>query len=293
MEIPIPAVKLKPDMILKILQIMVKHEDDSDIMRSQIVLSYRNKSSRIDEPSEKNILRAVTFPSLRKLGLIEGEGKEIKLTPNARNLLRVYKLRGMPGYKRKLSKLIYVTDKKNGQILHTLGDLKKKNGGIIPKDVFLSELKRKYKLKTEIDERILKDRMKRWFLYLFFVSFVNYANSNIQLNDVQVNACLKENLIKISKKKFVKTLIQEYNYLKNREKGLTYVPIPMLRDAVCKCFEKEGMMNEDFYEYLRSIERETKDYTILFSQPMLREEGGMFINERYFYYVSIYSKKGD
>ena len=126
-EIRIPAVKLKPELVFGILEIIDKYTDNPRILKQKIISFYRSKSLRSKAPSPKNIVRAVTFPSLRHLDLIDGYWPNISINPNGKVLLKTYQLSGLSQAKRKFGFIFYKVDKRTGEVIDTLLRLAKKD----------------------------------------------------------------------------------------------------------------------------------------------------------------------
>ena len=92
--------------------------------------------------------------------------------------------------------------------------------------------------------------------------------------------------MEISEDEFKKALFESYEQLKAKRKS-SYVPIPEVRDAVC---EVKSIWPDQFDQLLRDIAKETPNYLIYLSQPMIRESGGIRIGDKYFYFIAIYTK---
>src|SRR5438093_1622522 len=87
MEDRLPAIKLSPGLLRKVLSIIAKNEGDRKTMDKEIYQTHVVNSKRSEPPSFKNATRAVTYPSLRHLGLIYGEGSSIRLTAQGAAIL--------------------------------------------------------------------------------------------------------------------------------------------------------------------------------------------------------------
>lgn len=289
MDMKIPAVKLRPDLVFLFLDIIDRYKHNPSGMRKEIVRNYRNHSARHKPPSEKNIVRAVTFPSLRHIDLVEGVWPKIVLNPNGIEVLNSYRNQGVAAAKRKLGVVIHRVDLRTCSIIEVLEELAEVNE-IVGLNSLAETLEVRWRIRDEKEQRILVDRMKRWLQYLDYVDFVSYKKDFIKVQKSIIESAAKGEGIDISVGIFTQILLKEYEQiLRKRGGGSLYVPIPELRDAVCKRIP--GMLKDEFYDYFRSVRFTTSRYSIMLSEPMLRQEGGIRIGDKYYYYVSIYNRR--
>ncbi|MCK4348792.1 MAG: hypothetical protein KAW47_09270, partial [Thermoplasmatales archaeon] len=95
-------------------------------------------------------------------------------------------------------------------------------------------------------------------------------------------------------KKFKNMVIEEYMKILNIDKVSSYyyinpyIPISKLRKKVCK---QLNISNKDFDKEFLTIKRETSEHLIHLTQPMLRGSGGVKINNKYYHFIGIFSKK--
>jgi len=288
MSIEIPAVKLSPNLVFDILDIIDRFKYRPQKMKEEIIKHYRSKSIRGRAPSPKNIVRAVTFPSLRHLDLLEGYWPKISLNPNGIIVLKAYRLSGSSAAKRKFGLILYKVDQRRGRVINTLLNLTGSND-ITEFSRLVSLLEKKFGVKTQKERRVLNDRLKRWFSYLKYVGFVDQEGEMVKVNKSIIESCASGKGVKVSDNQFIEVLMSKYKELVKEEgKGSVYIPIPSLRNVVC---EKTGMLKDEFYDKLRSIRFTTKEYSILLSQPMMRQKGGISLGNKYYYYISIYERR--
>src|SRR6266571_8581508 len=88
MESRLPAIKLSHNLLGDIISVIAEREGDRKTMDKEVYQLHIANSARGEPPSFKNATRAVTYPSLRHLGLIYGEGSSIKLTGPGAQLLQ-------------------------------------------------------------------------------------------------------------------------------------------------------------------------------------------------------------
>jgi len=286
MSIEIPAVKLSPELVFGMLDIIDRFRDNPKKMREEMIRFYRSKSIREKVPSPKNIVRAVTLPSLRHLDLIEGYWPKVSLNPNGKVVLNAHRKHGKAEAKRKFGVILYRVDEKKGSVIRNLLKLVEKRS-TTELLRFTHKLKEKFEVKTEKETRVLHDRLKRWLHYLEYVEFVKQEGEIIKVNRAVLESCVKDKRVKIPTQQFTDLLIRKYKELARKE-GSPYVQIPKLRNAVC---EETGMLNDGFYDTLRSIKFTTDKYVIMLSEPMLRQKGGINIGSKYYYYIFVRSEK--
>ena len=67
-----------------------------------------------------------------------------------------------------------------------------------------------------------------------------------------------------------------------------YIQISKLRKVIRKEF---NISDREFDKQFLEVKRETPEYLIHLTQPMLRGSGGVKINNKYYHYIGIFSKK--
>ena len=286
MSIEIPAVKLNPEFVFDMLDIIDRFRDDPEKMKEEMIKYYRSKSLRRKIPSPKNIVRAVTFPTLRHLDLLEGYWPKISLNPNGKFVLKAYRLSSSSAAKRKFGLILYQVDLRESGVIKALLNFAGKND-IIEFSRIVSLLGKKYRVESEKEKRVLNDRLKRWLSYLEYIGFVDQDKDVVKVNKTVIESCSKGEKVKISLKRFTQLLMNKYKELV-RVEGSVYIPIPKLRDEVCA---QTGMLKDEFYDTLRSMKFTTERYSIMLSEPMLRQKGGITIGNKYYYYLSIYERR--
>jgi len=279
MNDPIPAVKLPPELVPKICRIFIERSSNPEQLKTEVISCIRSNSVRVRPPSDKNAFRAVTLPSLRHLGLIEGKWPETHKTADLAELVRSFTISTSTGM-RAYGRIIAVLDAKGPKFMDAIRSLSPKSG----EEELLRFLARGFGVVSENELRELRDRTKRWLTYLNYVELVT-DSSGLKLNDAILRIDMSNKSLVLSRNEFVSLLSQKYREIRMGSPDLVYVPIPQIRDAVCQA--KPGMLKEDFYDLLK----ETiggKDLRILLSEPMTRQEGGMWMGQKYYYYISLY-----
>lgn len=98
----------------------------------------------------------------------------------------------------------------------------------------------------------------------------------------------------MSNKSFKDILIEEYIKILNIGELQSYyyispyIPISKLRKRVRK---ELNISDTEFDKQFLEIKRETSKYLIHLTQPMLRGSGGVRINNKYYHFIGIFSKK--
>jgi hypothetical protein len=284
LEITIPSMKLPPGMAVGILAEFENHPSNPKELWNSIVRFYRKNSSRVHPPSEKNIVRAVTLTSLRHLGLVQGIWPHVRLTANGRQVLDNLN-HGPSEASRVLGRIVLDVDEARAHVVSTLQDAQ---GGLDEAEL-LKELARRFRSESEESKRVLEDRLAKWLLWLDYFELVSTRQDNrYELNKPLIEAYRSNKHFELTKEEFLQKLFAKYQELRVGRPDLVYMPIPDLRDAVCQ--EVPGMLHNDFYKLLVSIKRNTEKYSILLSEPMTRQEGGLRLDNKYFYYVAIFKK---
>lgn len=289
METRIPAIKLSPQLIFPLLDLVDRSSNDPSKMREEIVDFYRKHSTRSEQPSEKNIVRAVTLPSLRHIDVIEGVWPKIILNPNGVEVLGSYRNEGVAAAKRKLGTVIYRVDLRKCSVIQTLDNLTK-SAEVVKYDSVLNALASEFNIEEDKGQRVLRDRLKRWLLYLEYVDFVTLDGNTITVRKSIIESASKKRSLDLSIGEFTRAVLLEYERLLKERKGdSVYISIPELRDAVCKRIP--GMLKDEFYDYFKMIKFTTGKYSIMLSEPMMRQEGGVRVGDKYYYYISIYKRR--
>ena len=100
--------------------------------------------------------------------------------------------------------------------------------------------------------------------------------------------------IRMNKKSFEDILIEEYmkildiGKLRSYYHFSPYIQISKLRKEVRK---ELSISDTEFDKQFLEIKRETSQYLIHVTQPMLRGFGGVRINNKYYHYIGIFNKK--
>jgi hypothetical protein len=279
MDDPIPAVKLPPNLLPRVCQLFVKNLSKPDVLKSEIVAYIRSASIRRNPPSEKNAFRAVTLPSLRHLGLIEGKWPDTRPTADMVEIVRAFDQGSSQG-KRVLGRIVASLDMKGPRLIDSVKNIHPATNI----DNLVRLFAKKIGASSEKEFRELQDRMNRWIGYLRFVEIISDTN-DLKLNQTVLQLDMNRRPLSVSQKEFLRLLSQKYKELRRGNPDITYVPIPLIRDAVC--LAKPGMLSDDFYEMLREA-KNGKHVRMLLSEPMTRQEGGLRLGDKYYYYFSLY-----
>ena len=275
-----PSLKARPEWIPWALKCIRDNLGDHKKMHDCIMIHWRKVSQRTKPPLERNALRAVFGPTLRHLQLIMEAGDKIKLMSKGKDLLEAYEQQGERAFRRALAKHLIKLER--GQWIPIIRELQKAGKPVQEKrllDIFSSA----YNIYASLD------KLRRILAYYSYVGLVKREGGTATLRKKQLNALLKGVETRLSVKEFVRALIAVYERLSSATHGSPYVAIPELREGVC---DRTGIWPDDFYRMLKEIPKESSDYLIHLSQPMLRKRGGVKMGEKYLYYAAIYKKGG-
>lgn len=281
MERALPALKARANLIPGVLAIIKDNEGSYPKIEEAVINFWRRQSNRKKPPTSRNSMRAVFGPTLRHLHLIRGEREDIKLLPPGKKLLEEYEKGGEPAYKRTLARHLVKLD--NEKWLNILGYLRESN-----KKHTFSELLDTLRQRAP-DSGINDERLTKFLLYCEYVGLVYIRNRFVALRISQYKISTRSTYRQLSNKEFFKVLYEEYELLRSQGEGSPYVPIPNVRDRVC---ERSGIWLDDFDKTLKNIPKETDDYLVQLTQPMVRKPEGITISGKYLYYIAIY-KKGE
>lgn len=278
----LPPLKAKANLIPGVLGIIRDNQGSYGNIEQAIIDFWRSESKRRKPPTSRNSMRAVFGPTLRHLQLIRGERDSIRLLPLGKKLLEEYEERGEAGYIKLLAKHIVKLDKENW--LNVLGYLRESG-----KSHTFGDLLNGVRSQTP-DGVINEERLTKLLLYCQYVGLVSVKNRSVVLRGSQYDRCTRNSCARLNNEDFVRLLYEAYEMLRSASEGSPYVSIPDVRDVVC---EKGGIWLDDFDKKLINIPKETEEYLIQLTQPMVRKPDGLTIGGVYLYYIAIYKKRRD
>jgi len=275
----LPSLKAKPEWLPWTLKCILNHIGNYKEIQYCITKHWRDASIRKKPPLEKNAIRAVFGPTLRHLQLIMNEGDNIILTSKGKELLKTYENEGELSYKQFLAKHLIKFEKERW--MPVISELRKIETPI-NENILLENLNFAYNVKISLD------KLKKILLYYKYIGLVHFDHKNIVLHKKQLDLLIKDKEVSLTDEQFIQVLIESYDKLVSESQGSHYITLPSLREHVC---EKTGIWPDDFYRMLRNIQKESPNYIIHLSQPMTRKPGGIYIGEKYLYYIAIYKKR--
>jgi len=282
MEKSLPALKAKANLIPRVLGIIRDNEGSYVKIKQGVFDFWRHESKRRKPPTSRNSMRAVFGPTLRHLQLIRGERDNIKLQPPGKELLQEYQKDGESGYKKLLAKHIVKLDKEKW--LNVLAYLKESS----KRPTFDQLLNG---VRSQIPDGIInEERLTKFLLYCQYVGLVSVKDDSIVLRASQYERCTRDSYRQVGNEEFFRLLHEAYELLRSPGQGSPYVPIPDVRGIVC---ERGEIWLDDFDKKLTDIPKETEDYVIQLTQPMVRKPNGVVIGGKYLYYIAIYKKRRD
>jgi hypothetical protein len=251
-------------------------------MEQCIASQWHRVSQRNKTPSVKNSLRAVFGPTLRHLQLVAGEGNGIKPLAKGLELLSSYEGQGEAAFKKAYGKHLIKLDR---DVWANVVDEVRQSQNQVFEGELLARLRRKYP-ELNIDS----DKLRKFLSHLEYTGLVTRNGGRVRLRELLLENILRNLEAKLSDTDFFNTVHDCYRRLLSGAGGSPYVPIPELRDEVCK---ETGMWPSDFDKSLVSMHKETQGYIVHLSQPMLRQAGGIRLGDRYVYYIAIFDKRGE
>lgn len=275
-------------MILGLLKCIERNEGNILSMKNCIHSYLQRHSHRKKQRNMRSDVYGIALPSLRKLKLIAGRGQLLQLNSNGKLLLKSYSSGGVAEFKYQFGRILHEIDKKNCKVIPSLVEIsERENRNVVRYEELVSTLLNKGIETYEKDERL-----KKWLPFLEYVNLIERMDKTL----FQVNLKLvKEYRLKKPTapfKLFETTLFEEYERLEAKE-GI-YVPIYILIMSVCsKLIEKGYYFNtfdfEKFFVDLLNKYGSLEKKKILLSQPGKREEEGIYVDNTYYYFISIYN----
>ncbi len=280
MESRIPAIKLSHALLRDAISTIAKNEGDRETMDKEVYQIHLMNSKRPQPPSKKNATRAVTYPSLRHLGLIYGEGSSIKLTSQGAAIVRGMK-EGANAYTRALAIHLVQWDDENVGVLDKMDKFSHQD-----RNVSVEKLVSLYWAKS--DQRIATMDLNRLLSFYEEAKLISRDNGQLTMNHGQIAASRNPSHNPPKRDEFVRVLLREYlNEVRSGRSPL--VPIPVLERRVGDAFGGR-LWSDEFRRILLSLPKETSEYLLHFGQPMTRESQGIRIGGQYFYYIQIQVK---
>jgi hypothetical protein len=278
----IPSLKAKPEMIPFILGCIKDHSGDFSEMETCTANIWREHSLRISKPTIRNSLRAVFGPTLRHLKLVRGEGDDLVLMPAGKSTLESFLVNGELGFKQTFAKHFVRLDREEGVDLFSRLSKLSDSGNFLTVSEFLQNLQTSMPTST-----ITNDRLRKFLYYGKYFGLLDLKQGKIVFNNSHFKNLVAGTTTILSDEHFVKILINEYFKMVGDNTTNPYVGLPTLRDSVD---ETTGISPFYFDEKLKVLQKETSQYLIHLTEPMQRMPGGIWINGRYLYYISIYDK---
>jgi len=278
--ISVPSTKASPDLLVDLMKIIDGHTGNIELMKKEIHRYLLEKSTR-GKRDEYNSVYAITFPTLRRLELIDGKGSGVHLSSDGKILLDIFEKNGVLHYKKNLARLLLRIDAEKAHVIENLLVLNKP-------EISIGELVAVLK-KAGVDTNETDDRLLKWLRFLKHVDFVDYKNVNsITVNLFQITSIM-EGKKPVDFDAFLVALFEEYQKLVSRNRGNVYVKIPELQRKVCTRLENLHFTTFDFRDYLTKLKTTNiRGKKVIFSKPGAREMGGLKIDKTYYYYISVY-----
>lgn len=283
----LPMMKARPKMILGLLECVQKNEGNVLGMETCIHSFLQSHSGKQKERNVRSDVYGVTLPSLRKLKLIVSHGQLLRPNSNGRMLLRSYSQDGFNGFKYDFGRLVYDIDEAECMLISSLRDSLQGTmlNSVSYEDLVLALAKK------GIDTSQKDERLRKWLPFLKFVDLIRDVDEGRLAMDLQLIEEYERRKNTVKFETFEKMVFDEYDKLETKE-GV-YVPIFVLEERTCSKLIDDGNLFStfDFERYLIMLLRKyssLKKKKILLSKPGKREEEGVYVDNAYYYYISIY-----
>jgi hypothetical protein len=278
MQPRVPAIRLKPSLLPDAIRIIATNEGDRKMTDLRIHEMLIRASKRPKPPDFVAATRAVTYPTLRHLGLAFGDGDLIRLTASG-DVLNESLRKNNEQFSITLATHLLKWDRSNIQLLEKVRELSTEGSSIT-----VGTVANRY----WPDDKTAASDLRRLLAYFEAANLLTVASGVISINRNQVEAVQHLASNPVNKEEFVKVLLQEYSS-EVRVRSSPAIPIPILERRVCRAFHNR-LWPDEFRTILASLPKETESYVIHFGQPMVREGQGLRIGRQYFYYIQIHRK---
>jgi len=287
----IPIMKATARSILGLLECIDGNEGDIGGTKDCIHQHLQKLSVKERQRNIRSDVYGVALPSLRKLQLIIGHGSFLRLNCNGKLLLKSFSLRGFDEFKSHFRRIIYEIDNRKCKVISSLREVldSKPNHDAATYEQLVSSL-----VKKGIETHENDERLRKWLPFLEYVDLIKTVDENsLHVNFDRVRDCERKG-VSAPFELFERLFFEEYEKLEVKE-GI-YIPIFALRDNVCiQLIEKGHFFNTFDFEKLLIIllgkYSSLESKKILLSQPGKREEDGMYVDNTYYYFISIYDVK--
>lgn len=219
-------------------------------------------------------------PTLRNLGLIVGGGEDIVLTNDGNQCLDAYQRGKMAGYLKRLGYQIIQIDKKNVNLIPYLLLKYSSKSSAVSIDTLRKEL-----FANGVSNANKATPVAGWIRLLEYVGLVRRIGNLYYCIESEYNALLtgEQKPTKESFKQYVKEATKT---LQRSTFGSPYIPIPDIREEVCKGMKISSFT---FDRMLEEISRE-EDLRVVFATPTRRLPGGVTIRGKYYYFIAVYPR---
>lgn len=232
------------------------------------------------QANEDNIVSALINPTLRNLKLINGDGKDLKLTNDGKQCLAAYGQEGINGFKKRLGLQVILIDQSSVDLASYL--LSHHNSA--PNAVTVT------KLRSELFSLGIKNADKvtpvqGWVNLMEYVGILRKTEGGYHIVESQYRA------LRDGEKMPSITTVREAFYNTSRELrgstfGSPYIPIPEFREHVCK---ELGITSFTFEKLITQLIRDEK-LRIVLATPTRRVTEGITIGGKYYYFIAVYSR---
>ena len=261
--------------IFELVARVAENPYNRDGLRDSILDLFHNKT-------EKSVLRGMAIPTLRRLGLIIGFQRLIRLSANGKLVHEARKMTLALGT-RALGTIVYEMDAEIG----FLGMLEHEHE--IPLKSFIEFWTPRVNAPNAVRAR---ERIRDWLGLLGYCDLIIETRATLSLNREQIKFAAEDADYKKKNSLFKKLLFLSYKKLVQREKGKQSHPIEDLRAEMALTIlseHKQILTEKQFDELLARFPKTSPDYLVSFGRPMGADEKLFHYDGKYYQTIAIRS----
>jgi hypothetical protein len=250
-------------------------------MKNDIIAEARRMGIRA---KAETVVSAYVTPTLGNLMLIEGPAGRIRLSSDGRRCLAAYENSDENGFKLRFGLQLILLDSQTAQLIPYM--LAHHNSNTTA--VTVLELKKELQV-LGVKGADKTTPVSSWMDFLEYVDLIFSVGSRKYILSSQYRA-MRNGEPKVSEAVFMNALRTSYESLLPNTYGSPYVPIPDLREHVCR---KLGISSFGFNRLLVDLAFSKQDIDsvrIVLATPMRYKPYGLRVGRKYYYFVSMFKR---
>jgi len=271
---PLPVLKASSHKLFALLSCVRDHPYDRDSLREAALDLYPGRD-------EKSVFRGMVIPTLRRLGLIVGYERSIRLSANGALITTALDISRSEAL-RVLRAVLLEIDHATG---HSLEELEQ--GGPTPARQFQETQAARIEGPSQ---RQSLERVRDWIAYLAYAGLVRPHDDYLEV-DLDTLQWARTDLEPTSKNDFFGGyLLGGYRKLVRHQSGIRSIGIEDLRQEVAVSAytgDSAIITGNQFDDLLRGMPNITTEYVITFGRSMGPEERLFVLGGRYYETISI------